>query len=264
MVERKHSDIIPLVEGIINSEIEEHIQDDLLAWHEDTITNNILRKFRKQLRNLTIKYGQRNLIYTNANFYKNTGNTETRIGDIAIILQISYDDDNIIEGVGIIEAKKMNKDSKRFTSVRADQLERILTNASHSYLMLYDYEQINQDKNYKDYLISKRSNNVFPKTFYASLIPIKLALEFAQFNRKIYRFTTPFSYQLIYRYIYGLDLDFSSDLINVAKGNQTEALFPPKYLVTIQVKHSKIEGEFQSQDIEINSEYFEEITESSS
>lgn len=140
MIERKYSDIISLVEGIITSEIEEHIQDNLLAWHEDTITHNILRKFRKQLRNLTIKYDKRNFIYTNANFYKNSGNVETKFGDIAIILQISYDDANIIEGVAIIEAKRIYPKTKRFDAVKIDQLERILNNATHSYLILYDCE----------------------------------------------------------------------------------------------------------------------------
>ena len=229
------------IEEKITSTIQNIKQDDFNDWDEDFITRTILSKLRANFKEVEITSAKK-FIYIKTQCFKYTKklSAEQKYGDIAILMKIGYDDDrNEIEGVGLIEAKKRYRNGK-FTAIKSEQLHTIYQNAPHSYMMLYDFDRIDLDNNFKDYL--KAKNKLFPKPVYASLVPVNLAKEFTKIDRNIYRFSTAFSYQFAYRYIYGLDLEFSQDSIETARGYRLEERCP-KNILLVSVQHSKTKKE---------------------
>jgi hypothetical protein len=246
------------IEHAISEVIMDIIQDNLNNWDEDYITLDILKAIRRNFREVTIQYSKKKLIKIKTNFFKFNRKlkAEEKYGDIAIIVNLDYDDGESIKGVGLIEAKRINAGT--FSAIKVNQLDRIYKNAPHAYLMLYDHERIDKDENFKNYLGTKSS--CFDSPLYASLVPINLARKFHKFNRKLYRFSTAFSYQFAYRYIHGLDLEFSDDIIQAAKGYQLNERYPPQHIIQISVKHTQFEDAPYSAPSEINTENFTEIT----
>ncbi len=255
----KFQEFFEKIEAAISSVIMEINQDNLYNWNEDYITFNILKELRRNFRQITIKYSQNRFIQVKANFLKFNRKlgAEEKYGDIAILINLSYDDAKIIQGVGLIEAKKIDKDKNTFLAVKTEQLDTIYKNAPHSYLMLYDYQRIDDNKIFKDYLQIKKSQ--FPTPLYATLVPVNLARRFNEFNPTLYRFSTAFSYQFAYRYMHGLDLEFSDDIIKAAKGYQVNEKYPPQYIIQIAVKHTKYEEQNNLILPEVNSNNFIEI-----
>lgn len=259
--ELKFQEFFEKLEGAISSVIIEIDQDELNNWDEDYITLDILKELRRNFRQVIIKYSKNKFIKIRTNFLKFNKklNSEEKYGDIAILIKLSYDDGIVVEGVGLIEAKKLHLYDNIFSAIKIKQLETIYNNAPHAYLMLYDYKRIDDDENFKNYLQTKKTQ--FSTLLYAALVPIDLARQVNSFNRKLYRFSTAFSYQFAYRYIYGLDLEFSDEIIQAAKGYQVDERYPPQYVIQVSVKHTRSRYD-QETDLtlpEVNLENFTEI-----
>ena len=254
----KFPEFVKKLEEAISQVIIDIIQDNLNNWNEDYITRDILKGLRRTFREVTITYSRNKFIKIKTNFFKFDGklSAEKKYGDIAIIVNLDYDDGESIEGVALIEAKRINNGT--FSAIKMEQLDRIYENAPHAYLMLYDDERIDEEKNFKDYLQNKKT--FFPTPLYASLVPINLARKFNIFDRNLYRFSTAFSYQFAYRYIHGLDLEFSDDIIQAAKGYQQDERYPPQYIIQVSVKHTQSKEAPYSIPPDINTENFTEIT----
>jgi hypothetical protein len=100
-----------------------------------------------------------------------------------------------------------------------------------------------------------------PTATYAVTIPIHLAEQVAKqvgvYNSTLYRYATPFSTQIIFRYLNGFDLEFSSALLAIAKGLiKGGEIAPPKFLVIVSLGRG---GAKAKDDIEINKDLFEAI-----
>jgi len=70
----------------------------------------------------------------------------------------------------------------------------------------------------------------------ASTVPANLAFTLGLKTTGLYKVSVPFSYQLCYRYLYGLDLDFNKQQLETAAGVNT-ARGNPKFLIQISASH---------------------------
>lgn len=221
------------MEEIFKSEIEGNFP---YQWDEDHITRQILRSFRKNFRRISL-FGFKHEIKINWEIYKFTGVAETIAGDIGLLVNVHLKSGNVIEGVAFIEAKKRKKDTIRFDALNKNQLKRLNRFSPFSRLLLYDYEDITQFplnqsylRSYKDF----RYYNFRIENTFAVTIPINLVIANYSNNTNLYHLSLPFSYQLIYRYFHGLDLDYSRNAIDLFNTfPKSQGL--PRYLMKISV-----------------------------
>lgn len=238
------------VEKIIANQVKGNYPVD---WDEDFITRSILREFRNSFSYVEVD-GLKNTITMAWSAYKLPRPPETKFGDVAILINIRYQDGDDIEGVGFLEAKKRDKDKITFSALKIPQLKRINKNAPHSMLLLYDYEDI-----------TKFANEIIPnKDFYwfyyawtpytySVVVPSDIFLLTKQKNTTLYKYSLPFSYQLCFRYFSGLDLEFQEKAIEIAKGYNEK--MGANYLLVISIAH----GRMESPIVEFNRNRFTEL-----
>ena len=242
------------------SEIEdillEHVKNNYpVDWDENFITRSLLKEIRHRLGSVFVADLQHR---TRIDWvpYKLSGTPENKFGDIAILVNIRYQDGDGIEGVAFLEAKKRNQKETEFGAIKTEQLENILKNAPSSMMLLYDYDDITQ---FVDFIPSKgpwlRGWKYKPCTC-AVTVPLTLVSNTRKRDMTLYKFSLPFSYQLVFRYFQGLDLEFQKNPIQIAKGYASDKGLPT-YLVAVSVAYGKVKPEV----IEFNKELFTEIGE---
>ncbi|HEY4786806.1 MAG TPA: hypothetical protein VIH57_12195 [Bacteroidales bacterium] len=223
------------IEGILESEVKKLLPG---YWDEDQLTINFLIALTRKLSNkIIVDLRGVSKVYINA--FKQSGTlTETKYGDIAIILNITFPDGEKLEGVGYLEAKKRAEGAVTFDAVRKVQLETINANAPRARLLLYDYEPITgfvptyfEEELY--YRHHYRTLRLMPTTHSVAL-PLNLALQVKHFDTQLYKFGLPFSHQLTFRYMYGQDLEFEKVALDASKGYADRQNLS-KYILTITV-----------------------------
>ena len=231
-------------------------------WNEDFITRGLLKNIRNELGYITIDDFQ---FDNRINWipYKLSGKPENKFGDIAILVKIHFQDGDNIEGVAFLEAKKRSKDSTKFDMLELSQLERIHSNAPNARVLLYDYFDVNQCAAFIPPQSLPRKGWEYKLSSCAVTLPMNLAIKTKKKDMTLYKFAIPFSYQLLYRYFQGLDLDFDENAIDVAKGYAIEKGLPD-YLVAISITYGKLNrlGENVLEPIQINRELYTELGES--
>ena len=228
-------------------------------WDEDQLTINFLIALTKKLSNCTIT-DLRGISKVYINAFKQSGTlTETKYGDIAVILNITFPDGENLEGVGYLEAKKRKKGAIVFDAVKETQLRTIDRNAPRARLLLYDYEPITNfvptyfeaDIYYKKHYKSLR---LMP-TIFSVALPLNLALQMKSYDTSLYKFGLPFSHQLTFRYMYGQDLEFEKLALKASKGYADRQNLS-KYILTITVGP---EDKIHESDILVNKDNYEQI-----
>jgi len=244
------------IENIFENEVKRLLPG---YWDEDQLTINFLIALTRQLSNNTIK-DLRGISKVFINAFKQSGTlTETKYGDIAVILNITFPDGEKLEGVGYLEAKKRKEGAVTFDAVRETQLETINKNAPRAKLLLYDYEPITgfvptyfeEDIYYRRHFKTLR---LMPTTHSVAL-PLNLALNVKHYDTKLYKFGLPFSHQLTFRYMYGQDLEFDKSALDASKGYADRQNLS-KYILTISVGP---EDKISEPDNIINGDNFERL-----
>ncbi|MGD1047109.1 MAG: hypothetical protein ABR936_17530 [Bacteroidota bacterium] len=221
------------VEEILKKEIEGNYPHQ---WDEDHITRQILRQFRNQFHSINL-FGFKHETKIAWEVYKLVGSLETNAGDIGLLVNVYLKNGTVVTGVAFIEAKKRKLNTVRFDELRQKQLRRINRFSPSARLLLYDYEDITQFPLNQSHFIDpdefRYYNLVFNNT-YAVTLPMNLALANFSNNTNLYHLSVPFSYQLIFRYFHGLDLDYSKKAIDsITQFPSSQKL--PRYLMTISV-----------------------------
>ncbi|MBD2773702.1 hypothetical protein [Iningainema tapete] len=216
-------------------------------WHEDYITRRIMSEYRKKFKTIQMLDAFSTSLKIESSSYKLTGKNENKFGDIAFIVRIQYPD-KYLEGVAFLEAKKIHQVEYSFDAIRDEQLKRIASNAPHSSLLMYDHRPIHQ---YFPFL-TESIFSLLEQYTHTAVIPINLVNSINEKNEKLYRFSLPFSYQIIFRYLRGLDLEFSPEALKIAKGYNRQ-LGTPQYVVVISVAYGEVNNpDFQ----EVNNNIF--------
>ena len=156
--------------------------------------------------------------------YKQTGRDERTFGDIAILIAMRFRDGTALFGVGFSEAKKRNRNDCRFSQVRADQTKRILRNAPRSVFLLYDHDPV---------CFHVVNGWTCGWSTHSVCIPMDLAMATRKKDTSLYKHSQPFALQFL-RYLLGMDLDFSTRAVEIARGVH-EDIGSPTYLLVIGV-----------------------------
>lgn len=226
-------------------------------WYEDFITRSILKELRQLFEVTTLDIP--NMSATLATkicweVYKLTGKAENKFGDIAIIVNSKFRSGELMEGVAFLEAKKRTPNTIEFDALDMQQIQRINKSAHHSMLLLYDYDPVLttispwNDKR----LYNPGFRDSLAQT-HAVVVPTDLVLSLNTRNNTLYGFSSPFAYQLCFRYMQGMDLEFDSESLQTAKGYAIERGFP-RYIMYVSVGRDGVEPNI---DININQDLYE-------
>lgn len=240
------------IEEIIHRQVKGNVPHE---WDEDFITRNIVKDLRNRFADVAIE-GLKNPIRIKIHAYKFIGRREQKYGDIGVIVNLRYADGDALEGVGFLEAKKRAKRKMQFEALNQNQLQRIIGNAPHSLVLLYDYDDIPhyavKSDGYHPWDNGLEDYYAWTPYTYAVVIPTNVVLKAKSNDTSLYKYASPFSHQLCFRYLFGWDLDFQQEALDIAKGNKEEA---PQYLLAISIGHG---GAEPTPAIEINHNVFTE------
>jgi hypothetical protein len=247
------------LEEKIQEQIEEAYPTD---WDEDYITRRILVAIK------SLTYSQVEVLTTFNNIFitafKLKGNLENAFGDIAFVLDIEYKDGEKLKGVAFLEAKKRYLKSNDYYALDFDQLKRIYENAPSSRLLLYNNQYMSSLAPTGLDNTKHAASGVLPKipATYTSVLPTNTAIHINNKTETLHKYSIPFSYQFVYRYLFGMDLEFKDDIVNKTIGFVSDQELLSKYVVMVAVKPGRksdkeIDYAYQPS---INKEFYAEIT----
>ena len=197
-----------------------------------------------------------NRIKTSMSVLDNTGDDENALTGFALLVRIAFHDGQVCEGAGFLETAAKDPEKNTFSSMRKDHLRRLHSISQHARVMLYDYDSIT---GMAFPATPEAVIGSFPHTWDSWLpatqgaaVPANCAMQLGQKNTGLYKTAVPFSYQLCYRYIYGLDLDYSTAALDIARGFKTER-GNPGHLVLMTVTHG---GAEENRDFNYNGQVY--------
>lgn len=154
-------------------------------------------------------------------FIKNRGKQETNYGDITLLVTVQFTSGEILSGAVNIEAKR-SFNSGNFESFDLPQLNRIVTNAPYSHILLYNHQRQVLQQKFPD-------DSTWKSHFWIS--PINTTKQmFSQTgttdNWKVLRTSLPFTMFLTSRIFWGLDLDFRDEIIKDIQSGENKIINP--------------------------------------
>jgi hypothetical protein len=235
------------LEGIIQGKVRDNYPDH---WDENYITEELFKEFTKRFRNIRIHFGP-TVMEINLNAFKLRGKHETAHGDIAMLFQIRAQFDQQMEGVGFLEAKKLDHNRPEFSAIDFGQLSAIYNQTKHGQLLLYCFQDVHNFTRFPELILPYYENYHYRELPYTYLVsmPLSTAIQLNRKDSALLQWTQPFSHQLAFRYFFGYDLDFSPDLISAIKAADPK-LRKPKYVLSFGVAHAgkAPEGIFPNSD----------------
>lgn len=189
-------------------------------WNEDHITYTWLRKLILDWPSIYLTSHPSTSVHWDA--YKMDGNLEQENGDVAFLIDITFDNGNNLLGVGFLEAKRIYN-TGQFDALKWAQLRLLSSNSSNHQLLLYDYEPIETQfpistclpcshcpfcKEYVQYCGKPSEVSA------AIVMPTLHAIAYEDKSRNLESIGHRLSEQIVLRYFRGLDLEFDADLVN--------------------------------------------------
>jgi hypothetical protein len=213
-------------------------------WDRGTITRALFSDLKKLLHNKTICTPGNNMIST-WQLYQLKHESGTLFSDIAIIVQVSYHDGQVAKGVVFHDIAEKDAGKNTFSGLSKNKFRKPLSISPHSGLILFDYDAITgmAFPSTAESIIGTNPHNWnawLPFT-HAVVVPACLAVSLDVKTTGLYKVSLPLSYQLCYRYLFGLDLDFSTPALETAAGIRTDR-GSPKFIVLINVVHGGAES----------------------
>ncbi|MFN6465483.1 MAG: hypothetical protein RMZ41_027185 [Nostoc sp. DedVER02] len=146
------------------SELENILRQQILDsypfdWSEDYITRKIAFEYRKLFRDIQINGLTPLPIKINSAAYKFTGKSETKFGDIGLIVRITHPGSHYFEGVTSLEAKIRHKNKRKFQEIKGKQLNIISNNVQYPMLLLYDNQYIEKFHDYSFFPSTAKQNH---------------------------------------------------------------------------------------------------------
>jgi hypothetical protein len=114
-------------------------------WDEDNITHTILASLQTLSPKIQVHRHNRENINVLWDFFKLTGPAENHYGDIAFIVRMHQKDGQHTDGLGVIEAKKINAKRDEYTELlgaRKSQLQKQVERLPYALVALYDHQEI--------------------------------------------------------------------------------------------------------------------------
>ena len=257
MTSRNYTSLVVIIEELVKSQVYDNYP---AQWDENHITRSLFNSFQANLNDLLITGFKKNLIIK-WDAFKNKGTQQQNFCNAAIIVKISHKDQPSIEGAAIVETRKRTPNTVTFDDLKWKQLGKVYRNSPFSQLVLYDYADISS---FSSNVIlrmppfgygSLRERILVSPYTYAAVTSANIATHRKANDSSLYRFSLPFSHQLVMRYVHGFELDFSNKAVSIAKGDANPLGFP-KTLLCINVSEENAADERQ---IEINKNLWEQM-----
>jgi len=196
------------------------------------------------------------VIRTYGALYSLADEPEKKLSDIAVLCKINFHDGKSVEGATFLNVQLKDPDKNTFQGFRKDELRRMESIASHAQLLLCDYDCITGmaftsiPESIVGYMPTPWEQWV-PFT-YAATAPVGLCNALGDKNTSLYKVSVPLSYQFCFRYLFGLDLEYRSIPLEVARGHRTDK-GQAKYLMLLSVAHG---GSALQLDFDFDSERY--------
>lgn len=224
----------------IESFVYKHVKENFPShWSKDHITRGLFSEIKKSLHGRIIYTGGGTL-RTFWHLHRIKDGIEDICADMGIVVRLSFHDGQTATGVAIFDIAEKDAGKNSFSSLNKSKYKKILHLAPHAQLLLYDYDAITG----MALPVSAESvigsyphswNNWMPFT-HAVTLPACAALALDAKTTSLYKISLPLSYQILYRYLYGIDLDFSPLAIETASGIRNDR-GNPAFLILISVAH---------------------------
>lgn len=224
------------------------------SWEEDFISLSLLQALRRSLARIQVRAAY-SATSIKSQIFKAKGKLENKFGDIAVIVRNEFANGDIVEGVGFLEAKKRHRKSGKFDEIDLAQFKRITGNAPSARSLLYDFDPItgfatsSWDLHWTD--IHRIAYMFLPATN-AVCVPLSIHLARKIDDTGLYSSSIPFSQQLLGRFLNLLDMEFATELLNLAKGRASD-LGVPAIILAVSIQ----KGEPQEVNFEIDERIFQ-------
>jgi hypothetical protein len=196
-------------------------------WEEEAVTAGLLKSLASELDDTEIS-GFRQGFTMRLSAFRQKGKRDSAAADISLLVRIARKDGSTLEGAAFIECKLKQDRKRTFDGFRLPELKKMFRASPFSQVLFLDYEDITSYS-------SNRSAQFPPMEFstwrggvpmtpctYAALIPANVVIAQHRNDTSIYGFSVPLSYQLVYRYFHGFDLDLSEQALLAAQGQPTK------------------------------------------
>lgn len=229
------------LEALVNGNVRDNYP---ASWDRDHITRGLFSDL-KQLLNGRAIHSPGDTMHTHWHLHRLKEDSDVHFGHCALMIEVTYHDGQTVTGVAFLETAEKDGGKNTFSHVAKNNYRKMLTIAPHAQLLLYDYDTITgmAFPSTAESVIGSHPhtwNTWIPYT-HAVMVPAGLALSLDTKTTALYKASLPFSYQLCYRYLHGLDLDFSKPALETAGGIRAER-GNPKYLILISVSHGGAEA----------------------
>jgi hypothetical protein len=214
------------------------------SWDRDHITRGLFSDLKQLLSGRAI-HTPGNTLHTSWHLHRLKDETDTHFGHCALAVQVAYHDGQTVTGVAFLETAEKDGGKNTFSRVAKNNYRKMLSVAPHAQLLLYDYDTITgmAFPSTAESVIGSHPHswNAWIPYTHAVTVPAGLALSLDTKTTALYKASLPFSYQLCYRYLHGLDLDFSRAALETAGGIKSDR-GNPKFLILISVSHGGAEA----------------------
>ncbi len=196
-----------------------------VAWDEDDITASLLKEIRDLFNGKRVVMPG-NVLNSKWSVYISASEPEHWFGDAVFIFNINYHDGHSTTGAAVIDVNARDEGKSGFSTLKRDHLQRINSGAPHSQVLLYDYDVVPVAAlpSQPEAVISNFPTNWgswMPFT-HAVTAPANAVLAMGDKSTGLYKLALPLSYQVCCRYLYGLDLDYSRQSLEIAGGNKPD------------------------------------------
>jgi hypothetical protein len=244
-------------------EIEQRLSNRILGafpegWEADRITGSVLTDLQALFENKRL-HVHGDVLRSKWSVYGLTDETSRRFGTAAFLIKMRYHDGQEVEGVAYVDAQAKDPGRNTFSALRMDHTRRLSSAAPHAQLLLYDYD-----------VIAGMALPVQPEALVGSspvgwdywapythgaVVPAHLALSLGIRDTGLYKVGLPFSYQLCYRYLFGLDLDYSRPSVEIVRGLRAQK-GRPKFVALVSVTRG---GSAPGGDFNVNLEGYSRL-----
>lgn len=227
-------------------------------WEEDYLTHTLMMQMRDFFHFKRFRLPG-DLVRTRWKLYQLNDPPVNPLADAVLLFSILYHDGTVLEGAAYIMARKKDPDKNTFSTLRKDQLKKLHSVGADARLLLYDYDPITgmafpsvPDTTAGTYPHSW--DNWVPYTHVAA-VPSSTALALGAKTTGLYKTALPLSYQLCFRWFFGLDIEYGPAALETAKGNRP-GRGTANFLACVSVSHG---GAEPTEDFDFNRELYSEM-----
>jgi len=220
------------------------------GWVEDTVTARLLKTLASELDDTQVS-GFRQEYTIRISAFRQKGKRETASADVSLLVHLARKDGTTLGGAAFIETKLKQDKKRTFDSFRLPGLKKIFRSSPFSQVLFLDYEDItsysiNRSVQFPPMEYSPWRGGI-PTTpcTYAAMIPTNIVVAQHLNDTSIYGYSVPLSFQLVYRYFHGFDLDLSEQSLLAAQGYPTKKGLS-EFLLTFSVSEEGVEAREQA------------------